>query len=331
MRRTLSLWAAAAAASWALPVFADKPSTEDIKAAAEEFDQGKRAYVDKEWVRAAEHFEAADRRAPAEVALELAMKSRQNAGQMDRAASLAALVLDRYATNVKLTRAAEGVLSKAEKVLQRVRVRCEPACDLVVGTKLVHGGRAELRTVYLDPGEHEVRAGWSEGRSESETVKAKKGGVTELSFTAPAPQSAAALASEPDTPPPAPEPTVQPVTQDKPPPSEAGLPPAVFFVGAGLTLVAAGVTTWSGIDTMNNPGEDRVREECAGQGTGCDLYQEGLDKERRTNILIGVTAGLGVATGVVGAFFTNWSGSSDDSASVMPYVGVGSVGARGRF
>jgi hypothetical protein len=118
--------------------------------------------------------------------------------------------------------------------------------------------------------------------------------------------------------------------------------PAVFFVGAGLTVVAAGVTVWSGIDTQNSPGTDRVREECAGKGTDCPLYQDGLAKERRTNVLIGVSAGLGVVTGVVGAFFTDWSGGDSKEAArkrsvaarVEPWVGLGpatTVGARGRF
>ncbi|MCA9597624.1 MAG: hypothetical protein KC776_30135 [Myxococcales bacterium] len=319
------------------PAFADAPSAEDIKAAADEFDQGKRSFRDKEWVAAAEHFEAADRHAPSAVVLELAMRAREKAGQLDRAAVLAALILDLYPKETDKAKAAGKILDRADKQLQRVRVRCDQPCDLVVGTKLVHGQASSARTLFLEPGEHTVRAGWSGGRSQSEKLTAKKGGKSELSFTAPAePENPPTVAPETPTPT-SPTPTTAPAppTHDTPPPEPgSGMSPAVFFVGAGLTAVAGGVTIWSGIDTQNNPGKDKVREDCAGLGTDCPTYQDGLDKQRRTNVLIGVTAGLGVVTGVIGAFFTDWSGGDSapkKSAAVEPWVGVGAVGARGRF
>jgi hypothetical protein len=54
-----------------------------------------------------------------------------------------------------------------------------------------------------------------------------------------------------------------------------------------------------------------------GLGTSCPEYQEGRDKQLRTNILIGVTATLGVATAVVG-LLTDWSGGGSESAKVPP-------------
>jgi hypothetical protein len=81
----------------------------------------------------------------------------------------------------------------------------------------------------------------------------------------------------------------------------------VFFVGAGLTVVAGVVTIWSGIDTENSPGTDAVRRECAGKDESCPAYQEGHDKEVRTNVLIGSTIALGAITAVIGLFFTQWS------------------------
>ncbi len=316
------------------------PSAEDVKRAADAYDQGKRAYKDREWVAAAEHFETADRSAPASVTLELAMRAREKAKQLDRAATLAALALDRHPTDKKLTELASPILQRAEKDLHRIRVECQPACDIVLGTKLVHGGPAERRTVFVPAGEHEVRAGWSGGRSISEKISAKKAGKSELSFEAPPEET-----NPPTTPGAGPTPTPVgsgaasgPGGPDPGPTAEAGsgLPPVVFFVGAGLTVAAGAVTVWSGLDTQNNPGADRVREECAGQGTDCDLYQDGLSRQRRTNVLIGVTAGVGVVSGVIGAFFTNWSGGGDtkQATRIEPYVNVvggASVGARGSF
>jgi len=95
-----------------------------------------------------------------------------------------------------------------------------------------------------------------------------------------------------------------------------------------------------------------VREACKSTDASgahspeCDsLYNQGLDKQHRTNILLGVTAGVGVATAVVGAFFTDWGGAKKSSAgqakareakgfSVEPWLAIGSgasVGALGRF
>src|SRR5690606_7210369 len=112
--------------------------------------------------------------------------------------------------------------------------------------------------------------------------------------------------------------------------SGGGLPPIVFFIGTGLTVAAGAATAWSGIDTQNNPGADRVREECAGQGESCELDQEGLDRQRRTNILAAGTGGLGLATIAIGVFFTDWGGDEKPAAkraapkraSIQPFVGL---------
>ena len=77
-----------------------------------------------------------------------------------------------------------------------------------------------------------------------------------------------------------------------------------------------GTTIWSGIDTINNPGADAVREECAGQGEECELYQEGQSKELRTNALIGATAGVAAVTLVL-AIVTDWDGDPDPAAAFV--------------
>lgn len=327
-----------------------QPTAEDIKRAGESFDLGKRAYRNEDWVEAAEHFEAADQRAPSAVALELALRSRARAEQLDRAATLASLALERHPDQQKLAKLAKDVLKKAEKELHRVSVKCSEPCDLVVDSKLVHGRAAEKRVVFLSPGDYTLRAGWPGERAASEKVTATKGGKSELSFTAPPEKKASA--SEPGpalgpspTPSPTPKPD-QPRTVDT---DDGGWSPVVFWIGTGLTVAAGAATAWSGIDTQNNPGPDRVREECAGQGESCDLYQEGLDKQNRTNILAGVTAGLGVATILVGLFATDWGGEeatakrrSPPRAGVRPWIGIpaaseagvgsgAALGARGRF
>jgi hypothetical protein len=106
--------------------------------------------------------------------------------------------------------------------------------------------------------------------------------------------------------------------------------------------VAGGITVWSGIDTIKNPGEDRVRTECLAGDTSCPVYQEGRKRQLRTNVLIGVTAGLGVATGVLAAVGIDWSGGGSEKADTLarskrgvePWIAIGdgaAIGARGTF
>jgi len=323
------------------PCHADTPgpSAEDIKAAGEAFDLGKKAYKDKAWVDAAERFEEADARAPSAVALDLAIRARDKGKQLDRAATLAALALTRHPDQASLVKSARALIARAEKELYKLTVHCSPDCELVVGTKLVHGGAAKDRILFLVPGAGAaVHASWSGDRTRTAPVKSVKGGSGEISFEAPPEEKPPALPTTAPTATPtttsSSAPTTRPPEQDRPAPS-GGMSPTVFWVGAGLTVIAGGVTVWSGIDTLNNPGKDKVKTDCAGQGTECPTYQDGLSAQRRTNVLIGVTAGLGVVTGVIGAFFTDWSsGSPKKSAHIEPFVGIGNgatVGARGAF
>jgi hypothetical protein len=82
--------------------------------------------------------------------------------------------------------------------------------------------------------------------------------------------------------------------------------PTVFVAVAALTTVAAGITVWSGIDTLNSPGTSAVRAKCVGLGPGCPSYEEGRSAQLRTNLLLATTGVFAVATAVVGVFLTQW-------------------------
>src|SRR5436190_16792147 len=70
-----------------------EPTPTQVRSAAEAFDRGREAYKADDYIEAAEQFESADANAPSAAALELAIRSRDKAGQLDRAATLAALAL----------------------------------------------------------------------------------------------------------------------------------------------------------------------------------------------------------------------------------------------
>jgi hypothetical protein len=325
---------------------ASEPTPAQVRTAAEAFDRGREAYKSEEYVEAAEQFESADANAPSAAALELAIRARDKAGQLDRAATLAALALVRHPDDANIQKVAPGIVQRAKSELFELDIKCDDPCDVTVAGKIAPGRRSTDRTVFVGPGKYAVRAGWSGDRSLSKQVEATKGASGSLDFQAPAEATPAAPDSNPTAPPPAStDKTADEGVQQKSGP----LPPAVFWVGVGLTAVAGGITVWSGLDTQNNPGPDKVRSECMAGAADCtSLYQQGVDKQHRTNILIGSTAGLGVATAVIGAFLTDWGGKkksepAPDAAeaaklqhgfSVVPWVAIGggaSVGALGRF
>lgn len=111
----------------------------------------------------------------------------------------------------------------------------------------------------------------------------------------PAPAKAAAIESEPE---------------QKSEPQD-GVSPTIFWSGVAATGILVGVSTWSGIDTLKHPGTEAVVAKCVGLGESCPEYQEGLQNQLRTNILWGVTGGVGVITALIGAFWTDWDGSTD--------------------
>jgi hypothetical protein len=314
------------------PALAKNPTPQQIKTAAEEFDRGVKAAQAGNFDEAAAHFEAADREAPSPDALKAAIRARRDAKQGARAATLAALALARHASNQDLAAFAKGVLDQFSSGLHKVAVSCDPDCLLVVDNKLVPAEAAAKITLYLDPGPHAVAAGWGE-KTQSKEITASAGGSSALSFSPPK-----------DAPPPASAPSAAPppgtsaeLSSANPP--KGGLPPAVAYVGIGLTVALGGASLWSGLDAQSNPGPDKVKEKCVGLGESCPEYKDGLSRQRRTNILLAATGGTAVLTVAVAAFLTNWSGSSSPASArtprLVPGVSFDTTGATlhaaGRF
>jgi len=305
----------------------DQPSADRVKAAAEEFDAGRRAYNSKEYDSAAVHFENADRDAPAPEAIRNAIRAHNDAKHFARAATLAAAALVRYPGDKVTSKLAKQVLAANEKQLFKVQVRCSPACVLLVDSKLAPFTEATELLVYVEPGAHKVIAGWSDERRREQPIDAQAGKDISLSFEAPK--------IRPKEPPPVASTASAPVTAEPPPPPARPLPRPVFFAAAGLTVAIAGVALWSNLDMRSDPGREKVRRDCAGQSESCPTYQDALSKQTRTNVLLAVTGGVAVATGVV-AYFTDWSGgkAAAGRASVRPSVAAGQgwyLGAEGRF
>lgn len=308
----------ALAVAWAVPARAEDPppSPERLKAAAEEFDRGRRAYLAKDFEQAAVHFENAFRDAPRAETLRLAIRARREAEQPARAATLAAVALERYENDAATSQLARTTLGAVAPELQEYVIECAPECAVAADGRVVSQSDARHMRIFLDPGPHELGVSFRKGGSVARRVEARKGGKETLTFEPP---------PEAPSPPPVTPPPVTPPPVTPPPPAKASgkpLGPAVFFVAAGVTVAAGAATVVSGIDAQNNPGVDAVRRACAGKDESCPLYQEGKSAELRTNVLLGVTAGAALVTGVVGLFFTDWGGGRTTGARPGPTVGV---------
>jgi hypothetical protein len=74
---------------------------------------------------------------------------------------------------------------------------------------------------------------------------------------------------------------------------------ATFIGAAAATAIVGGIALWSGLDTLS--ARDRYRDHPTQPG-----YDDGVKRERRTNILIAGTAVLGAGTLALGLFSTRW-------------------------
>jgi hypothetical protein len=334
-RKCTTWWLLLAGLTLAPGAFAQRASTDAdrLKTAADEYDAARRAFKLGDFEKAAAHFENADRDAPSAEALLGAIRARQGAQQIARAATLSALGLARHPDDTSVGELARQVIAAAAPSFHKVIISCTPACTFVLDNKVTPYPEGTSAIVFVEPGPHTVVAGWSGKRRGTKDLTAVAGGQTQLAFSPPIEKK------EVDTPTGA-EMKSEAGAENKGASAESdsankrsGLPPAVFIAGVGATAVLAGVTIWSGIDTKNNPGVDRVKSECF--DTSCELYQQGLSKQHRTNALLAVTGVVGIATAVIGAFFTDFGGSQENNKAVVsPVVAVGDglvIGAAGRF
>ncbi len=293
-------------------------------AAAQAFDRGTQEALTENWEAAAQWFETADRLSPAPAALSHAIEARRRAGHQMRAASLALRMQQTYPDDEAAQAMAAEVLEGAASQYVRVDVTCDSSCAVEVDGTLTGG-----MSFFVEPDrEHEVAAAFEHGRVVQE-VEARAGQTRALSF---------------EGPPPPPEPEVrvgadgQPLDLSEP----FRFPKATFLVASALTLGAGAVMIWSGVDTLNHvDAYEEQAERCRGNDADActearSLLDDGQSRERRTNALIGVTAGLAATTLVI-AILTDWSGddaddteeegeTAEEAQGVTPSVGLSRQG-----
>lgn len=283
--------------------------------AAARFREGERAFRRHDYAAAADAFDEAYKIAPHPAALFNAAQAYEKAGELARAANLCARYLDKAPEHDKRRPKANKLLADLVPKLGRIQIDAGSGEDVQIDSKPV-----DLDVTYVDPGDHVVAASF-DGKPVKRHVNVVAGSLEHVLLEAPrekqgpVPQASPVSMADSD------------VEHDAAHKTAHGLAPAFFYTGVAATVVLGGVTVWSGLDT--NSARSDYDQHPTQQG-----LDDGLAKEHRTNILLGATAVVGVATAVVGLFATNWKPHPEKRTATRGFaVGVapGSVVVSGRF
>jgi hypothetical protein len=296
----------------AMPVAAQ--SAEDRRAAGNAYNRGSAAYLAERWAEAARWFETAHRLAPAAPALVQAVRAHALAGHDLRAATLSLRLEATYPDDEAAAATAAEVLGERTSQFVRIDVICDDCSVELDGTLQEHP------SFFVSAGEeHRVDASFPTG-SVAETVSGQAGETRELTFDAPPPTDDPTDITE--------GPPADDRSRDREPRqdgSSGGLSPVFFISGAVLTAGAGAVLIWSGLDALAGVGpyEDDPTDA---------RLTDGQARELRTNIMIGVTAGLAAITTVL-LIFTDWGGADEERLDVaaFPVEGGAAASLGGRF
>lgn len=291
----LTLAASVTSAAWA----------GDPKAASEAYNKASEAFARKSYAEAAAGFAVADGLEPNPVALESALK--------------AAILADEPVLGMELVErgASRPPDPRVETQMKRARERfAARAGQLSVSCPDERGCSAKLdattlplgKRVWVRPGTQPIEV-TIEGQATRHQVEVAGGAVVD--FVPPAPPRPPPPAPPVSAPPP--QPSVGLIAPEKHDKSvmetDGGISPAWFAVGAVATAALAGVTIWSGIDTLNKhdaflAGNDAQRG-------------PGRDAQLRTNILLGATLASAAGAAITG-IFVDWGTSGQTAAVPFP-------------
>jgi hypothetical protein len=275
----------------------------DRRAAAKLFAEGQRAYRSGDYRHAAASFEEAYKRAPRLPPLWNAARAWQKGGELVRAANLYASYLRKAPPRAPDRNSATSALRELSTKVAELEIHATGMTDLKLDGAPLDLGDQDVSSLvlYVTPGSHVIE-GDHEGKPARQTATGVAGASTSVVLLPPV-----------EAPPPPPP----PVVVEKP---HHGWSPIVVAVAGGATAVAAGFLLWSGLDTVSQ------RSTFDQNPTQANL-DTGKSDEARTNVLLGVTLGLGVFTGVVALFLTDWKGHPTEHAARAPWIRVGLGGA----
>ncbi len=196
----------------------------------------------------------------------------------------------------------------------------------------------------IDPGQHQVEGGADGFRAEPQTITLAEGEKKAIVLTLIADPNA--KSPVPSAPPPEATPaTAAPVAATTPPPAtdrgaddKSGLRIG-SYVAFGVGLVGLGAGTFFTLQSASKRSDADDKFEACGGESGCyngnplSKEVEELDGDARSAQTLGIigfaVGGVGLAAGTV-LFFMS-ADNQEQTASVRPYVGIGSAGLTGKF
>jgi hypothetical protein len=228
-------------------------------------------------------------------------------------------VLADPATPKDLLPEVQNAKAVAERNVATLEIDATTKSQAFVDDKLIAGDPAVAR---LDPGEHHVRV-LLEGKTVLDKSLRLRAGETlrlavDRSRDVVVQGGGGTGGADPGPKPP-------------PPPPTTGPSPLWFYVGAGVTAVAGGVTLWSALDTKK-AFDDYERDLPSLSQREVDArVSDGHDKELRTNLFIGVTAVAAVGTAALGLFVVDWGKGKEARGGATLLLGPTGIAAVGRF
>lgn len=297
---------------------------DDRERAREAYDRGTEAHKRGEFAQAAADFALADQLAPSPVALRAAIDEALRADDPALGMELVERA-KRGAVEGDLAASVGQARTKFAGRAGRVRVKCPQACMATIDGRPLD----VQKETWTTAGQHTVVVQMGDD-AQQRLVDVKADDTTEVApavktpAIAPVPVPVAPPVQPPAPPFPAPEPSAPPPAEKPAPaPAASGITPVVFWLGVGATAVLGGATALSGIDASNKHSRF-VSAGCNSVGyDGCgQASTDGAAAQTRTNVLIGATAVIGVATVVIGALFTRWSSDDPKPAAAWAQPGV---------
>jgi hypothetical protein len=285
-----------------------RAQTDPRKEAGRAFDEGVAAFDRAAYADAARAFLRADGLAPSRDALQNALTAARRANEHMLVVSAAERALAREATEPKLAISARQALAEAAQHLAKVDLKCEPLpCDLSIDGQPVEAGQR-----YLLPGTHSLSAKAEQATADKSLTFAAGTAYTVLLHPAKPGEKerpAEVKSKKVEAPPQKDE-----ATKRKP------LPVGFFYAGVGVTLVLAGITTWSGLDALSAK-NDLPAEPTKKQVTDV------RNKTTRTDIFLAATVLVGGLTTYAGIALVDFGGKKEKAQLVLGPSSVSVVGA----
>ncbi len=301
MFRSVAIKALACTSILALGICEPQPAraqSTDRDRAAEAFDAGVKHYERAEYAEAARAFLRANETLPSKDAVENALKSALRANDQMLVVAAAQRAVRRDADAPELAARAREALVQASAKLAVLDLACSVSdCQIRIDGAIV----AE-RPAYVLPGGRSLVAVAGKARAE-ERMRLEAGVRYQITLHPVLPGSAERRAEVVPSAPTKRAKAIDPAapTGDTKADVAASRPlsPALFYVGLGTSVVLAGVTTWSGIDTLG------AKSDLTSRSTTTEV-DDVRGKALRTDVLLGTTVLVSALTTYAGVALVDW-------------------------